>query len=54
MSSYLVNQLHSDCFDNLNMVETFVNCLIVIGLCLFLMQICILIVVNFHLLQERI
>ena len=51
---FLVNQLHSDYFDNLNRMENVVDCLFVIDLCQFLLHIYILIVLRFHLLQGRI
>ena len=51
---YLEDQLHSGCFDDLNTVENVVDCLFVIGLSQFLLHICILIVVKFHLLQGKI
>ena len=50
---YLVDQLRSGCFDHLKTVENVVDCLFVVGLFQFLLHICILIVVKFHLLQEN-
>ena len=51
---YLINQLHSDYFGNLGRVENVVDYLFVIDQCQFLLPICILIGVMFHLLQDRI
>ena len=53
MWMFLVNQLRSDCFDNLNKVGNVVNYLFVINQCRFLLHICILIVVMFRLLQDK-
>ena len=50
---YLVNQFHSGCFDNLIIVENAVDCLFVIDLYQFLLHIYFLIVVKFHLFQDR-
>ena len=50
----LINQLHSDCFDNQNKVESVVNYLFVIDRYRFLLGIYILNVVMFHLLQGKI
>ena len=54
MQMFLVNQLHSGCFENLNKMEIVVDCLSVIDLCQFSLHIYILIVVRFHLLLGRI
>ena len=54
MWMFLVNQLRSDCFDNLNKVENVVNYLFVIDPCRFLLHICILIVALFRLLKDKI
>ena len=54
MWMYLLNQLHSDYFDNLIKVGIVVNCLFVISLFRFLLHIYILIVVMFHFLQDKI
>ena len=58
MLVFLINQLRSGCFDNLDRVENVVDCLFVYvgfktGLCQFLLRIYILIVVNFHLLRDK-
>ena len=53
MWMYLVNQLHSGYFGNLNRVENVVDCLFVIDLCQFLLHIYILIVVRFHLCEAK-
>ena len=53
MWMYLINGLHSDCFDNLNRVENVVNCLSVIDLYQFLLHIYILVVVMFRFFQEK-
>ena len=50
---FLVNQLRSDCFDNLGKAEKVVNYLFVIDPCRFLIHICILVVVMFRLLQDK-
>ena len=50
---YLANHLHSGYFDIPNIVEIVVDRLFVIDLRQFLQHIYILIVVRFHLLQER-
>ena len=50
---YLINQLHSDYFGNLGR-ENVVDYLFVIDQCQFLLRICILIGVMFHLLRDRI
>ena len=54
MLVFLINQLRSGCFDNLDRVENVVDCLFVTGLCQFLLRIYILIVVNFHLWRDKI
>ena len=54
MWMYLINRLHSDCFDNLNKVENVVNYLSVIDLYLFLLHIYVLFVVMFRFLQDKI
>ena len=51
---YLLNQLHSDYFDNLNKGGNVVNCLFVIDLYRFLLHIYNLIGVMFHFLQDKI
>ena len=51
---HLINQLHSDYYDNLNRVENVLNCLFVIDLCQFLVHNYILIVVMFHFLRGKI
>ena len=51
---YLINQLHSENFGNLGRVENVVDCLFVIDQCQFLLRICILIGLMFHLLRDRI
>ena len=51
---FLVNQLRSDCFDNLNKTENVVNSLFRIDQCRFLLHVCILIVVMFRLLHDKI
>ena len=54
MWMFLVDQLLSDCFDNLNKAGNVVNYLFVIDQCRFLLHICILIVVKFRLLRDKI
>ena len=49
-----VNQLHSDYSGNLSRVENAVDYLFVINQCQFLLHICILVGVMFHLLQGKI
>ena len=53
MWMFLVNQLRSDCFDNLDNAGNVVNYLVVIDQCRFLLHICILVVVMFRLLQDK-
>ena len=54
MLMYLINQLRSDYFDNLDKVENVVDYLFAFGLYQFLLRICILIWVMFRLLRDRI
>ena len=54
MYMYLINQLHSDYFDNLNKVGNVVNYLFVIDLYRFLLHIYIPISMMFNFLQDRI
>ena len=54
MWMYLVNQLCSGCYENLSIMESVVGCFFVIDLCQFFLQVYILIVVRFHLLQGRV
>ena len=51
---FLVNQLRSDYFGNLSKVENVVGYLSVINQCQFLLHICILVGVMFHLLRDEI
>ena len=51
---FQVNQLQSDYFGNLTKVGNVVDYLSVIDQCQFLMHICILIGVMFHLLRDKI
>ena len=51
---HLINQLRSDYFGNLSRVENVVDYLFVIDQCQFLLHICILVGVMFHLLRDRI
>ena len=51
---YLINQLHSDYFDNLNRVGNVVKNLFVIDQCPFLLRIYILIGVMYHLSRDKI
>ena len=54
MWMFLIDLLHSGCFDNLNRVGNNVSYLFVTDLYQFLLRICILILVMFHFLQGRI
>ena len=54
MWMYLINQIHSAYFDNLNKVGNVVSYLFVIDLYLFLLHIYILILAMFHFVQGRI
>ena len=54
MWMYRINQLHSGCLDNLNIVKNDVDRLFVIDIYQFLMRIYILIVMRFYFLQGRI
>ena len=54
MWMFLIDLLHSGYFDNLNRVENVVSYLFVTDLYQFLLRICILILVMFHFLQDRI
>ena len=54
MWMFLVTQLRSDCFDNLDKKGNIVNYLFVIDQRRFLLHICILVVVMFRLLQDKI
>ena len=54
MWMYLINRLHSDCFDHLNRLAKIVNCLSVIDLNLFLLRIYLLVLVMFRILQDKI
>ena len=54
MLMYLINQLHSDYFDNLDKVGNVVDYLSVIDIYQFLLRIYILIGVMFRLLRDRI
>ena len=51
---FLVNLLRNDCFGNLDIVENVVDYSFVIVLHQFLLHICIVILVMFHLLQGKI
>ena len=51
---HLINQLHSDYYDNLNRVGNVLNRLFVIDLRQFLVHTYILIVVRFHFLRGKI
>ena len=54
MWMFLVNQLRSDCFDNLDKAGRVVDYLFVVDQCRFLLHISILVVVMFRLLQDKI
>ena len=54
MWMFLIDLHHSGYFDNLNRVGNVVSYLFVTDLYQFLLRICILIVVMFHFLQDRI
>ena len=51
---FLVNLLRNDCFGNLDIVENVLDYSFVIVLHQFLLHICIVILVMFHLLQGKI
>ena len=51
MLIFLLNQLRNNCFDNLDIVESVIDYLFVIGLHQFLLHICIFILVMFRFLQ---
>ena len=50
----LINQFRSDYFGTLSRVENVVDYLFVFDQCQFLLRICILVRVMFHLLRDRI
>ena len=54
MCLFLINLLHNDCFDSLNLVAKVLSCLFVFYWSQFLVRIYNLIVVMFRLLQKRI
>ena len=54
MLIFLINLFRNDYFDDLGIVENVVEYLFVIGLHQFLLHICIVILVMFHLLQGKI
>ena len=54
MWMFLIDLLHSGCFDNLNRVGNVVSYLFVTDLYQLLLRICIRILVMFHFMQDRI